>query len=49
MNFFGNSKTLDDSTFNVLSVTKRNLRDIRVKSMKQVFILNYVSNKQGNN
>jgi hypothetical protein len=49
MNFFENSETVDGSTFNSLSVIKRNLRDIKVKSMEQVSILNYVLNKQGTN
>jgi hypothetical protein len=49
MNFFENSETVDDSTFNALSVIKRNLTDIKVKSMKLVSIQNYVSNKQHNN
>jgi hypothetical protein len=49
MNFFENSEAVDNSTFNALSVIKRNLRDIKVKLMKQVSILNYVSNNQENN
>jgi hypothetical protein len=46
---FENSETVDDSTLNARSVIKRNLRDIKVKSMKQISILNYISIKQGNN
>jgi hypothetical protein len=49
MNFFENGETVDNSIFKALSVIKRNLRDIKVKSMKQVSIRNYVSNKQDNN
>jgi hypothetical protein len=48
INFSEHCKTVDNSTFNALSVKKGNLRD-KVKSMKQVSILNCVSNRQGNN
>jgi hypothetical protein len=48
MNFFKSSETVDDSTFNAISIIKRNLRDMKVKPMKQVSIQNYISNKQGN-
>jgi hypothetical protein len=40
MNIFENSEAADNSTSNALSVIKQNLRDIKVKSMKQVSIPN---------
>jgi hypothetical protein len=48
-NSFENNETVDDSTFNALSIIKRNLRDIEVRSMTQVSTQNYISNKQGSN
>jgi hypothetical protein len=38
---FENSKTVDNSSFNALSVINRNLGDILVKSVKQVSTLNF--------
>lgn len=43
MYFSENSKIVDSITFNALSAIERNLRDIKVKLMKQVSVLNYVS------